>query len=270
MTDNGLAANWLLLRGLSREVEHWGDFPAILQRNFPGASVHTLDLPGTGYLYQQESPNRIAGITDAVRLQALEQGLLQQPLTLLAYSLGGMVAWDWMQRYPGEINGGVLLNTSFANLNPFYQRLRWQSYRQFLGLFLQTNLHRRETALLKLVSNRKDVGGFIASEWTKIQQHRPVSIKNSLRQIMAAAAYRSGKQKPVQPVLLLSSQKDYLVSSACSVAIQKRWQLVLRVHPWAGHDLCLDQPLWVVDKIKRWAENLTPSSNLHQAVTALS
>jgi pimeloyl-ACP methyl ester carboxylesterase len=270
MTNNGLATQWLLLRGLSREIGHWGDFPAILQRDFPNTSVHTLDLPGTGHLYQQDSPNRIAGITDAVRQQAIEQGLLLQPLTLLAYSLGGMVAWDWMQRYPNEINGAVLLNTSFASLSPFYQRLRWQSYPQLLGLSMQANLHKRETAILKLVSNRTDVGGLIASEWTKIQQQRPVSKKNSLRQMTAAATYEPGKQKPVQPVLLLNSQKDRLVSHACSTAIQRRWPVDLATHPWAGHDICLDQPLWVVDRIKRWAGSSIPSSNLHQTVTAPS
>ncbi|SJM94101.1 Hydrolase or acyltransferase-like protein (fragment) [Crenothrix polyspora] len=58
-------------------------------------------------------------------------------------------------------------------------------------------------------------------------------------------------------MLLLSSQKDHLVSPECSIAIQRRWQLDLATHPWAGHDLCLDQPLWVIDKIKRWVVNFT-------------
>lgn len=256
MTNNNLAKNWLLLRGLSREVEHWGEFPAMLQRVLPKARVHTLDLPGTGTLYQQASPNRIEAITDHVRQQALNEGMLEQPLTLLAYSLGGMVAWDWLQRYPENINGAVLINTSFANLSPFYQRLRWRSYPQFLGLFLESNLYKREAAILKLVSNRPDVGGLIANEWTKIQEQRPVSMKNSLRQITAAATYRPNTQKPTQPVLLLSSQKDHLVSPECSRAIQRRWQLDLTTHPWAGHDLCLDQPLWVIEKIKRWVHLL--------------
>ncbi len=270
MMDNSLATHWLLLRGLSREIEHWGDFPALLQSDFPGSKVHALDLPGTGLLYQQASPKRIAAITDSVRQHAIEQNMLDQPLTLLAYSLGGMVAWDWLQRYPEDINGAVLLNTSFANLSPFYQRLRWQSYATFLGLLLQSNLHKREASILKLVSNRTDVGGLIASEWTKIQQQRPVSMKNSLHQMTAAATYKPNKQKTTQPVLLLSSQKDRLVSSACSLAIQKRWQVDLAIHPWAGHDICLDQPLWVVDRIKRWTESFTQSSKLHQSVTVPS
>jgi pimeloyl-[acyl-carrier protein] methyl ester esterase len=258
MVNNGLGTRWLLLRGLARETAHWDDFPILLQRYFPMATIHTLDLPGTGYLYRQDSPRRIEAITDNVRQQALEQKMLgEQPLTLLAYSLGGMVAWDWLQRYPTDLNGAVLLNTSFANLSPFYQRLRWQSYPQFLGVCLETNMAKREAAILKLVSNRTDADRLIAKKWTAIQQQRPVSLKNSFNQIVAAATYRPISKKPLQPVLLLSSQKDRLVSSSCSLAIQKRWQIELATHPWAGHDLCLDQPLWVVDRIKRWVEDFS-------------
>jgi pimeloyl-[acyl-carrier protein] methyl ester esterase len=93
MNNNSLGSNWLLLRGLSREAGHWGEFPVLLQNSLPKARVHTLDLSGTGRFYQQTSPNHIEAITALLRQQALAEGLLEQPLTLLAYSLGGMVAW---------------------------------------------------------------------------------------------------------------------------------------------------------------------------------
>jgi pimeloyl-[acyl-carrier protein] methyl ester esterase len=254
MTNNSLGENWLLLRGLSREAGHWGEFPMLLQDSLSKTQVHTLDLSGTGRFYQQTSPNRIEPITAHVRQQALTEGLLKRPLVLLAYSLGGMVAWEWMKTYPEDINGAVLLNTSFASLSPFYQRLRWQSYYQFISLMLKSNLYQREAAIIKLVSNRHDNDGKTTAEWTNIQQLRPVSLENTLRQITAAANCRPNGQKPTQPVLLLSSQQDRLVAPACSTAIQKRWQLDLATHPWAGHDLSLDDPLWVVEKIKHWSE----------------
>lgn len=257
MTNNGLEGNWLLLRGLSREAAHWGEFPMLLQNGLSNARVHTLDLSGAGRFYQQTSPNRIEAITALLRQQALADGLLEQPLTLLAYSLGGMVAWEWMKTYPEDINGAVLLNTSFANLSPFYQRLRWQSYYPFISLLLKSNPYQREAAIIKLVSNRQDSEGKTTTEWAKIQQQRPVSLQNTLRQITAAANYRPNEQKPTQPVLLLSSEQDRLVASACSTAIQTRWQLDSATHPWAGHDLSLDDPLWVVETIKRWTERAT-------------
>jgi pimeloyl-ACP methyl ester carboxylesterase len=255
MTNN-IGSNWLLLRGLSREAAHWGDFPMLLQNGLSKARVHTLDLSGTGRFYQHTSPNRIEAITAQLRQQALADGLLEQPLTLLAYSLGGMVAWEWMKTYPEDINGAVLLNTSFANLSPFYQRLRWQSYYQFISLILKSNPCQREAAIIKLVSNRPDSEGKTTAAWADIQQQRPVSLPNTLRQIIAAANYRPDEQKPTQPILLLNSQQDRLVASACSKTIQARWQLELATHPWAGHDLSLDDPLWAVEKVKQWSARL--------------
>lgn len=252
MTNN-IGSNWLLLRGLSREAAHWGDFPMLLQQSLSTARVHTLDLSGTGRFYQHTSPNRIEAITARLRQQALADGLLEQPLTLLTYSLGGMVAWEWMKTYPEDINGAVLLHTSFANLSPFYQRLRWQSYCPFFSLLLKSNPYQREAAIIKLVSNRPDSEGKITAAWENIQQQRPVSLPNTLRQIIAAANYRPNEQKPPQPVLLLNSQHDRLVASACSTAIQTRWQLELATHQWAGHDLSLDDPLWIMEKVKQWS-----------------
>lgn len=247
-------SNFLLLRGLSREARHWGEFPKLLENGL-SARVHTLDLPGTGQFYQHASPNRIEAITAFVRQQALNEGLLEQPLTLLAYSLGGMVAWEWMKSYPDDINSAVLLNTSFASLSPFYQRLRWQSYCQFFSLILKSNLYQREATIIKLISNRHANDSQVIDDWTNIQQLRPVSLKNTLRQITAAANYRPDQQKPTQPVLLLSSQHDRLVAASCSAAIQTRWQLDSATHPWAGHDLCLDDPLWIVETVKQWSCN---------------
>ncbi|MGZ4998807.1 MAG: alpha/beta fold hydrolase [Methylomonas sp.] len=247
-----LGQNWLLLRGLSRESAHWGDFIPLMQATFPSASITALDLPGTGEFYRQTSPNSIAGITKIVRRQAREQGLLQKPATIVALSLGGMVAWEWLQKYPDDLNGAVLINTSFASLSPFYLRLRWQSYREFAKVMLQTNIYRRELAILQLVSNRRDQDKKNASEWSNIQTLRPMGISNGLRQIIAAASYKPLDQKPQQPVLLLTSRGDRLVAPKCSEAIHKQWQIEMHTHPWAGHDLSLDDDAWLAEQLKNW------------------
>jgi len=266
-----LGQNWILLRGLARESAHWGDFVPLLQSAFPDARITLLDLPGTGCFHQETSPRSIKAITDSVRSHALDKGVIQQPVTILALSLGAMVAWEWMRRYPEDICGAVLMNTSFADLSPFYQRLRWQSYKDFAGLVLTRNLHKRESGILRLTSNRRNISrdgvyaasqsgagaaisrdGVYAAAWEKIQKERPINLKNSVRQIIAAATYRPGDIKPEQPVLLLNGLGDRLVSPACSEAIHKKWNLELRRHPWAGHDLTLDRGEWVAVQLKNW------------------
>jgi pimeloyl-ACP methyl ester carboxylesterase len=248
--------NWILLRGLARESAHWGDFVSLLQTAFPEAQITLLDLPGTGRFYQEISPNNIPEITAKVRQRAFDQGLLKQPVTILALSLGGMVAWEWMQKYPEDIDGATLINTSFANLSPFYHRLRWQSYRDFFAVLTTCDVYRKEYKIVQLVSNRRDQVQQIAKEWANIQSLRPISFNNKVRQLLAAARFRPGDKKPVQPVLLLNGQGDRLVSSACSEAIHKKWQLELRRHAWAGHDLPLDDGAWVVVQLKEWVGNL--------------
>lgn len=247
-----LGQNWILLRGLARESAHWGAFVPLLQSAFPDAQITLLDLPGTGCFYRETSPGTIKAITDKVRRHALDNGLIQQPATLLALSLGAMVVWEWMRSYPEDICGAILMNTSFADVSPFYQRLRWQSYKDFVALAMTRDLYDRESKILQLVSNRRNQNKQTIRAWEKIQTERPISLNNSFRQIIAAASYRPGDLKPKQPVLLLNGQGDRLVAPACSEAIHKKWNLELRRHPWAGHDLTLDDGMWAVSQLKSW------------------
>jgi pimeloyl-ACP methyl ester carboxylesterase len=244
--------NWLLLRGLTRESGHWGDFLIHMQHAFPQAQINCLDLPGSGVFYSQNSPDSIAEITRQLRQHAQQNGWLQSKTTLLTLSLGGMVAWDWMQQYPDDIDGAALMNSSLASVNPFYQRLRWQSYLKLAQITLQSDCYQRELAIVKLISNRESQYEKVAAEWGNIQMLRPVSKKNTLRQIIAAANYTPPLAKPIPPVLLLNGLGDRLVSPCCSENISKRWSLPLVSHPSAGHDLCLDDATWVIAQLQHW------------------
>jgi pimeloyl-ACP methyl ester carboxylesterase len=247
-----LGKNWILLTGLSRESGHWGAFTGLLQTAFPDARISALDLPGTGRRHRQNSPNTISAITGCVRRYALDQDCLQQPATLLALSLGGMVAWEWLLNYPDDCCGAVLIGSSFGGLSPFYQRLRWQRYGQLAALALKTSLQDRELALLQLISNRRDHDSQVAKQWWQIQIKHPVSPKNCFRQIQAATQYQALDKKPKQPVLLINSTGDRLVAPECSEAMQKKWGLELKTHAWAGHELALDDGPWLIAQLQTW------------------
>jgi len=253
---NSVGQNWLLLRGLSREAAHWGDFLPLLQSYYPTARIHTLDLPGTGLRFQENSPSCIEDITLSVRDQALTMGLLDQPLVLLCLSLGGMVGWEWMLKYPEDISAAALINTSQASLSPFYHRLRWQSYPNFFKIILQPNRFRRELAIIQHVANQRDQDNKIALDWIEIQANRPVKFSNTLRQLIAAAKYCPPDKKPKPPILIMNSRGDRLVDPACSEAIYNKWRLQFASHPWAGHDLTLDDGFWVAERLKGWVEQL--------------
>lgn len=242
-------ATFLLLRGLTREQRHWGEFVPLLQQQFPAAHILALDIPGNGARYQQVSPASIAAMTDALRQQLIDLGHTG-PLQLIALSMGGMIALDWMQRYPSEIASAVLVNCSVSSFSPFYQRLRWQIYSCIFKIFRQ-NPAERERTILQLTSNLQRENAALLASWQQWQQQCPVSSSNALRQLRAAANFKP-LHKPSQPLLLIASVADQLVDYRCSLKLQQVWQLPLVTHPSAGHDVALDDPAWLVDVINDW------------------
>ena len=70
-----MSARWILLRGLTREARHWGDFPARLRAAFTDATIHTPDLPGNGRLHAQASPASVGAMTEHCRAQLRAAGI---------------------------------------------------------------------------------------------------------------------------------------------------------------------------------------------------
>lgn len=247
-----MISDFILLRGLTRESAHWGDFVPELQAAFPDSAINLLDLPGTGNRCREKSPASIAGIASSVREEALGLGMLERPLLLIAISLGGMVAWEWLQSHPEDIESAVLINISLGGMSPFYQRLRWQCYGELAAAICTRSLEAREFKLLKLISNREENYHRLAGLWADIQRARPVSGSNAFRQLLAAATYFPKDVRPPRPMLLLNSLADRLVSPGCSSVIQQHWHLECRSHPTGGHELTLDDERWVVQEIAHW------------------
>ena len=77
-------STWILLRGLTREQGHWGDFVPQLKAALPAeATLLTPDLPGNGVLHQQTSPSRVEDMVEAVRGELRDQGY-EPPYSVVA------------------------------------------------------------------------------------------------------------------------------------------------------------------------------------------
>ena len=243
--------NWLLLRGLVREQRHWGEFPGSLERLIPGTRTLTLDLPGEGTEHRKSVPLRIPEMTDDLRARFLahpQRG--EGPWGILAVSLGGMIALDWLSRYPGDFRRGVVINTSAADLSRPWERFHWRQYPTVLRCFAAAPLT-RERAILAMTSNRADAHAALPERWARYLDDAPVSPVTALRQLIAAATSRLPERVGVA-TLVLASRADRLVSVVCSERIAKRLELPLRLHESAGHDLPLDDPRWVAEQVKDW------------------
>lgn len=242
---------WVLLRGLAREARHWGAFPELLRSSLPpGDAVLALDLPGNGALWLERSSTSVADMVIAARNE-LALARCRPPFVLVAVSLGGMVALQWAAG-SREVVGCVLINSSIGRLSRFWQRLRPRAYPALLSLLLPAQgALRRERRVLRLTSNLPADLQHV-QRWARYAESRPVARSNVLRQLVAAARFRWTGAPPPVPMLLLASKGDKLVSRECSSALAAHWRLPLREHPWAGHDLPLDDPEWVADAIVQW------------------
>lgn len=240
--------HWILLRGLTREQAHWGTFPDRLRETFPEHRFHAVDLPGTGVHFHDPSPDNIPAIREVVCQQVHH---IPKPFSILALSMGGMVALDWAQHAPrGEIQNLVLINTS-SGFSPPWQRMRPGVWPKILRLVARRELFDREKDILRLTSNREPTLE-LTKQWYRIQRQRPVSPRNALRQLSAAARYTPGEKRPMPEALLLASQGDRLVNWRCSSQLEQRWLWTLKLHADAGHDLPLDDPDWIIRQMSEW------------------
>ncbi|WLT31897.1 alpha/beta fold hydrolase [Geothrix sp. PMB-07] len=243
-------STWILLRGLTRESRHWGDFPGQLQAALPLARILAVDLPGNGTFHQEASPLTVQGMVAHARAQLVELGAAP-PFHLLALSMGAMVATAWAEAFPGEVAGCVLINTSFRGFSPPHRRLRPRAWPSLLRMPLTPSAEGRERLLFSLTSRREAGPVPPWKAWVEIRRSRPGHLRNALRQLLAAARFKAPAQAPA-PTLVLTSAGDGLVASRCSLDISRRWACALAIHPWAGHDLTLDDGAWVAHQIRQW------------------
>jgi pimeloyl-ACP methyl ester carboxylesterase len=253
--------SWVLLRGLTREARHWGDFVPAFAAALSGAQVHAVDLPGNGRLNGMRSPATVAGLTDAVRAELSAQGVAA-PYRLVAMSLGAMVAADWAQRHSQELTGAVLINTSLRPFSPVHHRLRLRSVPALLRLLVGAHGDRdAERAVLALTSRCRVDDAALLDTWARWRRERRVSRANALRQLAAALRYRAPANAPPVPLLVLASAQDALVDPRCSATLAARWNAAFALHSTAGHDLPLDDGTWVAAQVRDWLQAATASAN---------
>jgi pimeloyl-ACP methyl ester carboxylesterase len=250
--EDDAVSTWVLLRGLTRESRHWGTFPTLLSSQFCESQVVTLDLPGNGQLNSQASAASVAEMAVSCRPTLRERGL-PPPYHLLAMSLGAMVALAWAASHPNELHGCVLINTSVRALSPWYQRLRPRNYLRLLGLALSGNPKTIERTILDLTTRHPtQPATTLLEQWTAWRRENPVSRANAVRQLWAAARFSALREKPNVPLLVLVGAADTLVDPRCSLQLARAWGTQLRTHPSAGHDLPLDDGVWVARETGVW------------------
>ena len=248
---------WILLRGLARQAEHWGPFKNQFQARFPADRVLTPDLPGIG-----SAKNETAPITMRETMLALRSRVLSEhegPFSVFAVSLGAMVAMAWLDQFPREIESAFLLNSS-SDLSPFYKRLRWEVWAEFLSVLRFQNPRAAERRILELVSQNEQNRLSFLPLWERIHRSQVPPPSLPLRQLLAARNFKvPAPSQAFRKACFLVSLGDRLVEPDCSRALAQHFGCQLIEHPWGGHDLPIDDPDWLLQVIEKSATSLRDS-----------
>lgn len=242
---------WVWIRGLARESAHWGDFFDFFKTEFPHAQVAFLDLPGAGDNRHLDPALSLEETVRILRTQ-LQKRIGNKKIRFFCVSLGAMVGMEWMRQFPEDVEAAVLVNSSSKKHSYFYNRLRLQSYPLFIKALTATDLRKRESAVLDLVSNSPERRKEVLTSWVKIAKARPMKLSKVLKQLVGAARYSPPPRFQPIPTLVLVSLGDRMVEPQCSYDLAKAYGWEVKSHPWGGHDLTLDDPVWVINAIKSW------------------
>jgi pimeloyl-ACP methyl ester carboxylesterase len=246
--------NLLLLRGLIRDQRCWGDFPSRLAAHAPHLKLHYLDLPGVGTENARECPDSITAIRIDVAKRFHErvaQGKFPKgPWSLMAISMGGMVAIDWVAAEPDLFQNFVVINTSAADVARVFERFRFRHLPEMIYALATGEPERSERLILKIVSNRFQEMDSLLSEQIRWRKERPVSRKTFVRQILSAARFRLPNSRLKPRTVLISSEGDRLVSPLCSARLAERLGVPRISHPWSGHDIPVDDPEWLAQRLR--------------------
>lgn len=253
--------NWILIRGLARGVGHWGDFSKLFEKSFSEDKIYYVDIPGNGYLNHIKTPLKISEFIPFFEKQLRQQNFnANLPTYGYSLSLGSMAMVEWARQKPDFFSQIYISNTSAGNFSNIFKRLSYKAILLGMKISHLQDIRQKELAALLITtsmskeqieqSHQQQLSSIV-----KYSQEYPTHPKNILRQLIAASIFYFPREAPTE-VILMSGLKDQFVSPSCTVDIEKHWKCRHHKHPTAGHDISMQDPEWVIEKIKL---GLTPS-----------
>ena len=197
----------VLLHGWAMHSGIWGPVVAHFARTF---RVHAVDLPGHGH----SAP--IAPCTLDAIVAAVDSSLAAEarPLTLLGWSLGGLVAMRWAQLQPARIDRLALVCTSpkFVAGDDWPHAMPAEAIARFgdelhvawkltVQRFLALQVHNSEHGRATLAAMREQL-------WARGEPAR--SALSAVLDVLATTDLRADVPHITQPTVVISGGRDTL------------------------------------------------------------
>ena len=251
--------NIFLLRGLTRESGHWGaSFTENLLQEFPNSKLSFLDLPGSGIYHNEKAGLTVNKLMEFMREREIDNiNKTCGKNIIMATSLGGMVAVEWIDKHPGDFQGLVMISSSFKRICTMDERAKPDVRKEMFQVMFEKDLSNREALLLRINSNDSLHFSDNLEAWVKIQTEQPMTKANILRQTIAGMRYEFSGSLPNIPVLIIGSKGDRLVSETCIAKVHNEFGGELVWHETSGHGVPIDAPEWLVSTVKVWVDRQT-------------
>ncbi len=259
---------FFLLRGLSREHGHWGDdFINALKEQFPSATYTFMDLPGAGDYYDDKSFMSVKKMANFLHEEHKDSLAAHKGNNiLLATSLGGIVALEWLDRHPDVFDGVIMVSSSFKGICKSKERVQPEAKREMISILLTGDMPKREQKLLAINSNQRANDEELLEKWIEIQEERPISRWTMVKQGIGGMFYRPKKKKIKVPVLVLGTLEDKLVKPSCICKVSDWYKGEYAFHEDSGHGVPIDAPEWLMNISADWWERQLDTRDKQKAV----
>lgn len=246
----GNGHNVVLLHGWGMHGGLWGKFNDLIS-NY--CQTHVIDLPGFGYSKDIKNDFTLNAITDVIEEYINK---LAQPVSLIGWSLGGLIAMNVLKRKNITLDKVVLIATtpSFTKKQDWNTAMEQSVFNDFSN-DLKADYKKTLKRFLSLQTRGSDLAREDLRELNKKLNERGEpnikALENGLK-ILSEVDLRSESENKI-PAMIILGEKDTLVPLSVKHEFEKTFpnldQLILEK---TGHAPFISNPELCAEKIKNF------------------
>ena len=140
-----------------------------------------------------------------------------------------------------------------------FKRLLSSSVPNYLRALATRDFERRERLVLGMITNDAEHLEELVQQSVALAPSCPLPFAATTKQLLAASLWRAPEALEV-PTLFLGTKGDRMVDPSCTLRLAAHFQAPVALHPWAGHEIPLDDPDWVAAKVRDWLAGGSPGA----------